>query len=137
MPIYEYECSHCDALKEESHSIAARHTDAPFCTEFYECMLQPMKLIISAVGGVVKFPAAGGHEYVSTTTGRVISTERARRDDLKRSHCRPYEGFEAEKKESLRKAAYEEKKSDAKLEDATRHAYHQLSPTQRRALDAA
>lgn len=140
MPIYTYECQKCGTVKEESHSIAERHTAAPLCTEYYECCMSPvdsMKLVISACMGIVKFPAAGGHEYISPTSGKPITTHRARVDDLKRTHSRPYEGFEAEKKESDRKVAYEEKKSDAKLEEATRRAYHSLSPDKRRALDAA
>ncbi|HZT03697.1 MAG TPA: FmdB family zinc ribbon protein [Steroidobacteraceae bacterium] len=132
MPIYDYECEACGVWGDAFRAMDERH-NAPACPD---CKAR-MKLRISACAGVVKFPAAGGHEYVSTTTGKYITTERARRDDLKRSGCRQYEGFEQEKKEADRKRAYEEQESDAKLEEAARRAYYQLSPSKRRVLDAA
>lgn len=131
MPIYEYECEECGVWGDAYRSMAERHF-APICPDCGDVMV----LRISPCAGVVKFPAGGGHEYVSTTTGKYITTERARRDDLKRSGCRPYEGLEAEKKEAERKRKYEEEKSDAKLEEAARRAYYQLSPSKRRTLDA-
>lgn len=96
-----------------------------------------MNLVISPVVGCVKFPAAGGHEYVSPTTGRVIGTEKARRDDLARSGCRPYEGREQEAKEAAKVRAHEEKKSDTKLHESVSKAYHQLPPDKRRVLETA
>jgi hypothetical protein len=85
----------------------------------------------------VHFPAAGGREYVSPTTGRVIATKKARQDDLKRSGCRPYEGFEQESKHAAKVRAEEEKKNDAKLHESVARAYHQLSPEKRRVLETA
>lgn len=137
MPIYTYECQKCGDIFDYPNSIEERHSAAPYCDCSSVRRGKRAKLIISGCMAIVKFPAAGGHEYISPTSGKPITTHRARVDDLKRTHSRPYEGFEAEKKESERKVAYEEKKSDAKLEDATRRAYHSLSPKQRRALEAA
>lgn len=86
--------------------------------------------------GYVHFPAAGGQGYVSQTSGKFIDTKRARVEDLKRSGCRPYEGFEQEAKEVKRQNAYEEKKSDEKLHTAVSTAYAELSPEKKAALNA-
>lgn len=130
MPIYEYECETCNLYGDASNSIDERHTHAPLCPKCAD----KMSLVISPVRGVVKFPAAGGHEYVSPATGRVITSERARRDDLKRSGCRPYEGFEQEMKHANKIRAEEEKQSDAKLHENVSRAYYALSPEKRKVL---
>lgn len=96
-----------------------------------------MHIRISACLGVVRFPAAGGHEYISPTSGKAITTQRARREDLARSGCRPWEGMESETRQAARVRAGEEKKQDAKLHESVARAYHQLSPDKRRILDAA
>ncbi len=73
--------------------------------------------------------------YESPTTGKWIEGRAARRDDLKRSGARPYEGFAVEKREADKRKAEREAKSDAKLEKVIRSAYHQLPPDKRRALE--
>jgi hypothetical protein len=56
--------------------------------------------------------------YVSTVTGKLIDGRAARREDLKRAGCRPWEGLDQERKEAERLRAYEEQANDAKLEAA-------------------
>lgn len=129
MPTYEYECRN-GHVTDDVRSIDARN-DPLRC----DCG-QLASLIISASAGIVKFPAAGGREYVSPASGKYISSERARRDDLARTDCRPYEGFEAESKEAARKRADREKKQDAKLHENVSRAYYQLSPEKRKVLSA-
>ena len=73
--------------------------------------------------------------YQSPTTGQWIEGRAARREDLKRSNARPWEGFAAEKAEAQKRLAEREAKSDAKLEKVIRESYHQLSPAKRRALE--
>lgn len=131
MPIYDYECPSGN-VESFFNSVDERHTRAPVCN----CCDMQMKLVISPVRGIVRFPAAGGQEYVSPTTGKVITTERARRDDLRRSGCRPYEGLAAERKEADRFRAHEEKKADVRLHDDVSRAFHQLAPDKRRVLGA-
>lgn len=82
-------------------------------------------------------PAVHGDipEYTSPVSGLVIRGRRARRDDLARTNSRPWEGKAAEMKEAARQRAYAEQKADAKLEEATRRAYHSLNPDQRRILE--
>lgn len=72
--------------------------------------------------------------YLSVVSGKWVDGARARRDDLKRTGCRPYEGREAEDKEAARHRAYAEQKSEAKLTEHAERAYAQLSPQKRRHL---
>lgn len=129
MPTYEYECRHGHVTDDVRPIDARRDPLRCDCGELAE-------LIISAPVGRVMFPAAGGQEYVSPASGRYISTARERRDDMARTNCRPYEGFEAESKVASAKRAADEKKSDAKLHDNVSRAFYQLSPSKRKALTA-
>lgn len=129
MPLYESECQDCGIVWDFFAEVDQRHR-SPKC----RVCSGKTKLIISACAGVVRFPAAGGHEYASPVTGKPITTERARREDLKRTGSRPYEGFEQESKEAKRIRDYAEKKSDVKLHDSVSRAYHQLSPAKRKVL---
>lgn len=54
MPLYEYKCVPCQKVREDMRTIDNR-LKGPTC---YICG-DPMKLIISAVRGFVKNPAAG------------------------------------------------------------------------------
>lgn len=73
--------------------------------------------------------------YVSPVTGLWIEGRKARREDLKRTNSRPYEGFSQERKEAERRVAYEEQKRDTRLHDAASRAFYQLSPSKRRILE--
>lgn len=55
MPLYEYECDKCRTYQTGMRRIEERETENPWC---FRCQ-QRMKLIISAVTGFVKNPAAG------------------------------------------------------------------------------
>jgi hypothetical protein len=89
-----------------------------------------MGIVISVAGVQPDLPG-----YQSPTTGRWIEGRAARRDDLKRSGARPWEGFDQEKKEAQKRLAEREAKSDAKLEKVIRESFHQLPPAKRRALE--
>ncbi len=80
------------------------------------------------------FVRSDAEGYLSHS-GLWIEGNKARREDLKRMGCRPWEGMEVEKKEAERQKAYEEQKYDRKLDEHARRAYYQLSPAQRRALE--
>lgn len=73
--------------------------------------------------------------YVSPASGLWVEGRRARREDMKRTNSRPFEGVEQEKKEAARRLRYAEERSDRKLDDSVRRAYHQLSPAQRAVLE--
>lgn len=74
-------------------------------------------------------------DYVSPVTGLLVSGRKQRREDLKRTGSRPYEGFAQEKKEAARRQQYIDQKYDARLDSDIRRAYHQLPPEKRRILE--
>lgn len=129
MPYYEFECA-AGHLTDDYRTMETRN-DPLRC----DCGKLAHR-VISATQGIVKFPAAGGREYVSPASGKYITTERQRRDDLARTDCRPYEGLESETKEAARKRAAEEKKQDAKIHENVSRAYYQLPPSKRKVLAA-
>ena len=128
MPIYEAECGKCGRQADYFAYIEQRNELVPDC-----CGQRMNRIITGAALGFVQKDIA----YESPTTGRVITSHRARLDDLKRSRARPWEGLEQEKKEAARKRGYTEKKQEAQLEDAARRAWHQLPPAKRAALDGS
>ena len=72
--------------------------------------------------------------YRSPINGQWINGRVQRREDLKRNHCRPYEGLEQEKKEAARQTAYKEQALDASLTTAASEAFYQLHPKKREIL---
>lgn len=64
------------------------------------------------------FPA-----YTSPIDGRLIDGRRARREDLKRSGCRPYEGREQEAKEAAKVKAEESRQLDRLAEKMAHRAW--------------
>ena len=72
--------------------------------------------------------------YLSEGTGLWVEGRAQRREDLKRSGCRPWEGLEQEKKEAARRARYAEEKLDASLTRTAAETFYQLPPEKRRIL---
>lgn len=72
--------------------------------------------------------------YQSPVTGLWVEGRRARREDLRRTNSRPYEGLEQEKKEAARHIRYAEEKLDASLTKAASEAFYQLPPSRRNLL---
>lgn len=126
MPVYACECGICGRESDYFATVAERNDHVP------ECCGQTMNRIVSASFVQEDIPA-----YVSPTTGRVISSRAARRDDLRRSNCRPWEGFSQERTEAARQRAYVEEKNDAKLTDAAHRAWHDLPSDKRAILDGS
>lgn len=126
VPIYESLCGKC-GRPHEYYATAANCYDTPTC-----CGERTTKMILTPPFGQVDIPA-----YVSPVTGRLINSRTQRKEDLLRTGSRPWEGMEQETKEAQRRAAYEEKKQDAKLEEAVVAAWHQLPSEKRQALEAA
>lgn len=123
MPLYEWSCLRCGKREDGFRSVENRH-DSPLCHG------QRMRIVISLATVQGDIPG-----YESPITGKWIEGRAARRDDLKRSNSRPYEGFAVEKREAEKRKAEREAKSDAKLEQVIRESYHQLPPAKRRALE--
>ena len=74
-------------------------------------------------------------DYQSPIDGRIVHGRKGRREDLKRTRSRPWEGREQEEKEAARQRAYNEQRDDARLDEHARRAYYCLSPEKRRILE--
>ena len=66
--------------------------------------------------------------YESPASGKFITSKAQRREDMKATGSRQYEGREQETKEAARQSAYAAQKEDAKLDRSVRTAWAQLSP---------
>ena len=74
-------------------------------------------------------------DYVSPVSGLVVSGRKQRREDLRRTGSRPWEGMEQERKEAERRLQHADERSDRRLEEGLRRQYHQMSPERRRILE--
>lgn len=72
--------------------------------------------------------------YQSPVTGLWVEGRVARREDLKRTGSRPWEGVEAERKESARQKAYSDAKLDESLTKTASEAFYQLPPAKQAVL---
>lgn len=72
--------------------------------------------------------------YQSPIDGRWIDGRVARREDLARNNCRPWEGMEQERKEASRRQEYERQHQDRKLDETINRSWAQISERSRRAL---
>ena len=75
--------------------------------------------------------------YQSPVTGLWVEGRAARREDLKRTGSRPWEGKEQELKEAARQRHYDEQRMDAKLDEHAHRAFYELPPEKRRILREA
>jgi hypothetical protein len=124
--IYEAVCMTCGKYHEYIKP-ASECYDTPVC-----CGNKTEKRILTSPFGQVDIPA-----YQSPVTGKWINSRTERKEDLKRTGSRPWEGIETEKQEAERQKKYEEEKQDAKLDHAVRSAWAELSPSKKAAALAA
>lgn len=123
MPSYIYECRECGQQREEFRQVDQRH-DAPVCHG------AAMFIVLCPT-----FVAADLPGYVSPATGKWVEGRSARRDDLARSNCRPWEGMDSERKEARKRKAEADAKFDRKVEEVVRKEYHALPPEKRKVLE--
>jgi len=123
MPIYEARCPVC-SKQQEYYQTVVNCQDTPVC-----CGIKTEKVILSSPMGYVHNIA-----YTSPIDGRPITTTKARKEDMARNNCRPWEGMEQEKKEAARRAMYEEQKQDKALEKTIEQAIKQLPDEKKAAL---
>lgn len=126
MPVYEARCSTCGKLHDYFRRIADC-LDTPEC-----CGTKTEKVILSAPAGHVDLPG-----YQSPITGEWIEGRAARRNDLAKHGCRPWEGMEQEQKYAKEARRQMDAQEDKQLEAAACEAWNQLKPDQRRALESA
>ena len=72
--------------------------------------------------------------YQSPASSKWIETASQRRDDMKRTGSRPWEGMAAEKQESERAKKYDEHKQDAALDHTVRSAWRDLPDSKKQLI---
>lgn len=65
-------------------------------------------------------------EYESPATGEIVRGRKQRREDMRRSGCRPYEGFESERRAADAVIAQEQKEQDRLWERRVEQTYYEL-----------
>jgi hypothetical protein len=73
--------------------------------------------------------------YESPIDGKWVEGRKARREDLKRSGCRPYEGREQESKEAAKVRAEAQARMERATNESVERAWAQLAPRKRRVLE--
>jgi len=114
MPIYRIKCDACGQSQDVFRTVAT-YDDLP------DCCGQRMHRVICAPAVHADLPG-----YESPVTGKWIEGRSARREDLLRSGCRPWEGFEQERKEADKQTAEAWKRADATMERAVEQTAAQL-----------
>lgn len=125
MPVYEAVCLKCGAYHEYIRPVANCH-DTPDC-----CGVKTDKRLLSAP--MMRADIQPWDAYQSPATGRLITSYAQRREDMKASGCRDWEGRESEQKNADRQKKYAEIELDAKLDTTVRTAWAQLSPEKKAA----
>lgn len=124
--IYESVCMTCGAYHEYVRPSSECY-ETPEC-----CGKKTEKRILTSPFGQVDIPS-----YQSPATGKWITSRAERKEDLKRSGSRPWEGMETEKQEAERQKKYDEERQDKALDHAVRQAWADLSPSKKAAALAA
>jgi len=122
MPIYEYRCPFCLKVEDHYRSVEGR-TDAP------ECHRRPMERLISAPMVVPDLPG-----YQSPVDGRWIEGRNARREDLARNNCVPYEP--SMKADQARRLAASNAAIDAKVDAHVESEISRMPARKRELLEA-
>ena len=124
MPLYTFQCPECGEKSTVFRKISNR--DAP---ELCAADLTKMMRIIEAPAVQVDI---GG--YTSPIDGRWIEGKAARREDLKRNNCRPWEGMESEKKAAIERAKVADKDFEKGVEAAAYNTFNNMSAEKQRAI---
>jgi hypothetical protein len=72
--------------------------------------------------------------YQSPIDGKWIDGRVARREDLARSGCRPWEGMQQERQEASRQRGYEAQRQEQQLDRVVNQSWAQISEQSRRTL---
>ena len=119
--IYEAVCMACGKYHTYMRK-AADYLDTPVC----ECGTKTEKRLLTAP--MARFDIQPWDAYESPATGKRITSYAERREDMKVSGCRDYEGRESEERHSARQKQYDEQAQEVALDRTVRTAWAQLSP---------
>lgn len=121
MPLYDFHCKACDRMDVAYRHISRRNEPA-------QCKCgEPMERVILAPAVQPDLPG-----YESPVTGQWIEGKSARREDLRRTGCRPYE--DGERQDFQRQKAHDEKKFEKSMHDAIARQFYALPEQKRRQL---
>lgn len=123
MPMYDFHCGACDRMQVIYRHISA-YNDPAQC----QCG-EPMARVILPPAVMPDLPG-----YVSPVTGKWVEGKSQRREDLRRSGCRPYEKPEDERKEAQRQRNYDEAKLDNTLREGVAKLFYALPEAKRRLM---
>lgn len=127
--IYESACLNCGTYHTYIRKVAD-YLDTPEC-----CGVKTDKRLFTAP--MMRADIAPWDAFVSPATGKTISSYAQRREDMKASGCRDYEGRKSESENAARLKGYEDAELDAKLDTTVRQAWANLSPQTKAAALAA
>lgn len=123
MPIYTARCRDDQCRHEQDYfQVVAKHDQSPPCN----ACDGPTKQIITTTFIQTDLPA-----YQSPIDGREVRGRKARREDLKRNGCRPYEGREVEEKEAARRRNYKQEKIEKAVDDQLERTITDLDASNR------
>ena len=122
MPLYSAVCKKCNHYETIYRSINSRDDTPLHCGERMQRIIEAPSVQVD-IGG-----------YTSPIDGRWIEGKVARREDLKRNNCRPWEGMESEKKAALSRAKEADKVYEKGVEAAVYNTYNNMSAEKQRAI---
>lgn len=126
MPIYEAVCSNCGKYHEYiCHS--SKCYDTPVC-----CGQATDKRILTPPRTIMDIQPWDA--FVSPATGKLITSKSQRKEDMRASGCRDWEGLESEKRMAARSKQYDEEALDKKIETTVRTSIAHLPPQKIAAL---
>jgi len=129
MPTYESVCLKCGAYHEYIRPVA-RYLETPQC-----CGASTSKRLLSAP--MMAPDIQPWDAFESPATGKMITSKAQRREDMKASGCREWEGLENEKSNAARQKKYEEDAADEKLDATVRTVWANLPAEKKAAALAA
>lgn len=126
MPLYVIECPTCGHRDTVFRSVEQRNDDLPnHCNATMHRVILP-----SVVRGDIT-------PYQSPIDGRAINSRRQRTEDLKRNHCRPWEGIDAEKAHAASCKASEDAKFEAGIASKAAEVLNNLPTATQNVLKGA
>lgn len=126
MPIYEAICMKCNT-RHEYIKPSAQCYDTPEC-----CGTKTDKRIFTSP--LAQFDIAPWESFISPATGKTITSKAERRDDMKASGCRDWEGMATEKQIAANRKKEETDKAEAILDFAVRKSWSDLAPDKKQAI---
>lgn len=122
MPMYGCVCQECGHYETIFRHISGRDDTPMHCSGKMQRVVEAPAVQVD-IGG-----------YTSPIDGRWIEGKAARREDLKRNNCRPWEGMEAEKKAAIQRSKEADKIYEKGVEAAVYNTFNNMSAEKQRAL---